>query len=232
MKGCRGWWRGTAGAACLKCCAFPSNTCAPFCRHRDTILALHATPRRAARPITVTAFRVWRDQQPGSSGDSSNSTHASASSPAAAPGDGASAEQEANGAAGEQAAESSSRSVGAPGQDVHFWVACSKGTYIRSIAHDFGQKLGTLAHLTALRRESIGELKVTEAWDLQELITQLQAAREAAGGGAPPPKRQRPGPRKRKDAPPAPAAEADAQQAAPAAAGEGAAQGPPGDGLA
>lgn len=47
--------------------------------------------------------------------------------------------------------------------DVDFRIACSKGTYIRSIAFDFGKALGSGAHLTALRRTRIGEYSVTLA---------------------------------------------------------------------
>lgn len=46
---------------------------------------------------------------------------------------------------------------------VRFTVACSKGTYIRSLAHDIGQKLEVGAYLTKLRRTKIGEYKVEEA---------------------------------------------------------------------
>jgi tRNA pseudouridine55 synthase len=47
--------------------------------------------------------------------------------------------------------------------EIDFRIVCSKGTYIRSIARDFGQKLESGAHLTALRRTRIGEFKVEEA---------------------------------------------------------------------
>jgi tRNA pseudouridine55 synthase len=47
--------------------------------------------------------------------------------------------------------------------EVDFRIVCSKGTYIRSIARDFGQKLESGAHLTALRRTRIGEFKVEES---------------------------------------------------------------------
>lgn len=47
--------------------------------------------------------------------------------------------------------------------EVDFRIVCSKGTYIRSIARDFGQKLESGAHLSALRRTRIGEFKVEEA---------------------------------------------------------------------
>jgi tRNA pseudouridine55 synthase len=49
--------------------------------------------------------------------------------------------------------------------EVDFRVVCSKGTYIRSLAHDFGAALGSGAHLTALRRTKIG------AYDVNNGIT-------------------------------------------------------------
>ncbi|BDA42161.1 tRNA pseudouridine synthase B [Coccomyxa sp. Obi] len=64
-------------------------------------------------------------------------------------------------------------------QDVHFRVACSKGTYIRSLAHDLGRAVGSAAHLTALRRESIGTHSVADAWTVPDLVAAAQAAREA-----------------------------------------------------
>ena len=51
------------------------------------------------------------------------------------------------------------------GLNVHFRIACSKGTYIRSIAHDFGKALNSGAHLTALRRTKIGDFNVDNAQD-------------------------------------------------------------------
>ena len=46
---------------------------------------------------------------------------------------------------------------------VDFRVSCSKGTYIRSLAYDFGKGLGSGAHLTALRRTKIGTYDVLNA---------------------------------------------------------------------
>jgi tRNA pseudouridine55 synthase len=48
-------------------------------------------------------------------------------------------------------------------------VDCSKGTYIRTLAHDLGQRLGTGAHLTALRRLGSGAFSVAEAHTLANL---------------------------------------------------------------
>ncbi len=56
---------------------------------------------------------------------------------------------------------------------VHFRVVCSKGTYIRSLAHDFGQILEVGAHLSALRRTRIGNLSVNDARKITELIEEI-----------------------------------------------------------
>ncbi len=47
--------------------------------------------------------------------------------------------------------------------EADFRISCSKGTYIRSLAHDFGQDLGTGAYLSALRRTKIGPYTVDKA---------------------------------------------------------------------
>jgi tRNA pseudouridine55 synthase len=56
-----------------------------------------------------------------------------------------------------------------------FRVACTKGTYVRSLAHDLGQKLGCGAHLTTLRRSASGKFDVADALPL-EAILQLSTA--------------------------------------------------------
>jgi len=50
--------------------------------------------------------------------------------------------------------------------EIDFRVVCSKGTYIRSLAFDFGKALNSGAHLTALRRTKIGDYHVENAVDL------------------------------------------------------------------
>lgn len=55
------------------------------------------------------------------------------------------------------------------GSDVAFRVRCSKGTYIRSLAHDFGRELGVGAHLRGLRRTAIGPYTVDDAWTIDQL---------------------------------------------------------------
>lgn len=48
-------------------------------------------------------------------------------------------------------------------------VSCSKGTYIRALAHDVGQALGSGAVLWELRRTRVGAMRIEEAWSLQTL---------------------------------------------------------------
>ena len=59
--------------------------------------------------------------------------------------------------------------------DVTFRVACSKGTYIRSLAHDFGAALNNGAHLSALRRTKIGHFNIDDAWKLEALIEHIES---------------------------------------------------------
>ncbi|MCP4977723.1 MAG: tRNA pseudouridine(55) synthase TruB [Maribacter sp.] len=49
--------------------------------------------------------------------------------------------------------------------EIDFRVVCSKGTYIRSLAHDFGKALHSGGHLSALRRTKIGDFNVNKALD-------------------------------------------------------------------
>lgn len=53
---------------------------------------------------------------------------------------------------------------------VHFKVICSTGTYIRSLAHDYGAALGCGAYLSSLRRTAIGEYQVDDAISIDEFI--------------------------------------------------------------
>ncbi len=54
--------------------------------------------------------------------------------------------------------------------EVEFRVVCSKGTYMRSLAHDFGKALNSGAHLSALRRTKIGNFKVENAQSIEDFI--------------------------------------------------------------
>ncbi len=64
--------------------------------------------------------------------------------------------------------------------DVAFEVDCSKGTYIRSLAHEFGEAVGVGGHLTALRRTAIGPYAVDRAWTLRALEARMVESRRAA----------------------------------------------------
>jgi tRNA pseudouridine55 synthase len=50
-----------------------------------------------------------------------------------------------------------------------FLIECSSGTYIRTLAHDLGQKLGCGAHLTQLRRVAVGRYTEEEAFSLEKI---------------------------------------------------------------
>jgi len=54
--------------------------------------------------------------------------------------------------------------------EIDFRVKCSKGTYIRSLAHDLGKNLGVGGYLKSLRRTAIGEHKITDASSIEEWI--------------------------------------------------------------
>lgn len=56
---------------------------------------------------------------------------------------------------------------------VEFKVVCSKGTYIRSLAHDFGEALNSGAHLLSLRRTKIGDFNVKDAKSIDDFIGSL-----------------------------------------------------------
>jgi tRNA pseudouridine55 synthase len=58
--------------------------------------------------------------------------------------------------------------------EVEFRIICSKGTYIRSIAFDFGKALNSGAHLSALRRIKIGDFSVANALSVEEFIEKLK----------------------------------------------------------
>jgi tRNA pseudouridine55 synthase len=53
--------------------------------------------------------------------------------------------------------------------DVDFRVECSKGTYIRALARDFGEYLGSGAHLTRLCRTRIGPYHLRDAYEIDDL---------------------------------------------------------------
>jgi tRNA pseudouridine55 synthase len=58
--------------------------------------------------------------------------------------------------------------------NIGFRVVCSKGTYIRSLAHDFGKSLNNGGHLSALRRTKIGDYSVKDAVSIETFETDLE----------------------------------------------------------
>jgi tRNA pseudouridine55 synthase len=63
--------------------------------------------------------------------------------------------------------------------EVDFRVKCSKGTYIRSLAHDFGKRLNSGGYLAALKRTAIGEYRLEDAQELEELVSFIRQELEA-----------------------------------------------------
>ncbi|MGC6431922.1 MAG: tRNA pseudouridine(55) synthase TruB [Jejuia sp.] len=59
------------------------------------------------------------------------------------------------------------------GLNVNFRVVCSKGTYIRSLANDFGKALDSGAHLSALRRTRIGDFSINQAISIDDFMKNL-----------------------------------------------------------
>lgn len=60
--------------------------------------------------------------------------------------------------------------------EVDFRVVCSKGTYIRSLAFDFGRALESGGFLSALRRTRIGNFNVSDAIMPESFVTKLEEA--------------------------------------------------------
>jgi tRNA pseudouridine55 synthase len=56
---------------------------------------------------------------------------------------------------------------------IEFRVVCSTGTYIRSLVHDFGQALGVGAYMSGLRRTKIGDFKVEDAMQWEDLEKEI-----------------------------------------------------------
>lgn len=65
------------------------------------------------------------------------------------------------------------------GSIARFVIECSSGTYIRSLAHEMGQKLGCGAHLAEITRTAVGEFSLEQAISLEELAEAQKAGRFA-----------------------------------------------------
>ncbi|AXP80274.1 tRNA pseudouridine synthase B [Mariniflexile rhizosphaerae] len=66
-----------------------------------------------------------------------------------------------------------STALGTGSIDIDFRVVCSKGTYIRSLANDFGKALQSGGHLSALRRTKIGKFHVDDSVSIETFINRL-----------------------------------------------------------
>jgi tRNA pseudouridine55 synthase len=65
------------------------------------------------------------------------------------------------------------------GNIARFVIECSSGTYIRSLAHEMGQKLGCGAHLAEITRTAVGEFSLEQAITLEELVEAKKAGKFA-----------------------------------------------------
>jgi tRNA pseudouridine55 synthase len=65
------------------------------------------------------------------------------------------------------------------GSLARFVIECSSGTYIRSLAHEMGQKLGCGAHLAEITRTAVGEFSLEQAIKLEELAEAARAGKFA-----------------------------------------------------
>lgn len=66
--------------------------------------------------------------------------------------------------------------------EIDFSVNCSKGTYIRSLAFDFGKTLESGAYLSRLCRTQIGSFKLSDAWNLEKLVEHIASLSSDARG--------------------------------------------------
>lgn len=63
-----------------------------------------------------------------------------------------------------------------PGKSITIRVVCSKGTYIRALARDIGEALGSGAHLTALRRTRVGDISLKDCLTTDEAVKAIREA--------------------------------------------------------
>ncbi|NYI08448.1 tRNA pseudouridine(55) synthase TruB [Allostreptomyces psammosilenae] len=138
--------------------------------------------RLAARPVTVSEFTLHgfrRGVAEVAPAAVPLAEEARPAEPLEAPGAGAAVPP------GEGAAAGAVGTVRVPVVDVDVTVTCSSGTYVRALARDLGEDLGTAGHLTMLRRTRVGPYRVEEASTLERLeeefsVLGLDAAAAAA----------------------------------------------------
>ena len=59
-------------------------------------------------------------------------------------------------------------------KQIQFRVACSKGTYIRSLCEDIASKMGTIGYMSSLNRIQVGDFRITDAVPIDELEQKIQ----------------------------------------------------------
>lgn len=59
-------------------------------------------------------------------------------------------------------------------RQIRFRVACSKGTYIRSLCEDIAERLGTVGYMSSLNRMQVGDFKIADAVSMDELEKNIQ----------------------------------------------------------
>lgn len=59
-------------------------------------------------------------------------------------------------------------------REAHFVIRCSKGTYIRTLAHELGQNMGSGSHLTSLRRTESSPFRIEDALTVEDLLQKLK----------------------------------------------------------
>ena len=69
---------------------------------------------------------------------------------------------------------------------VSFRVVCSTGTYIRSLANDFGARLGTGGYLSKLCRTRIGDFRLEDAMSVEQLEKQINESKAQSSGSSSP----------------------------------------------
>ena len=62
--------------------------------------------------------------------------------------------------------------------EVDFRVSCGKGTYIRSLARDFGKALDSGSYLSSLRRTRIGEFRIEDAMSIEDFVKLISLAQD------------------------------------------------------
>lgn len=61
--------------------------------------------------------------------------------------------------------------------ELNLRIVCSKGTYIRALVRDIGEALRSGAHLTALRRTRVGDIKITDCLTVEEAVKEIENCR-------------------------------------------------------